>query len=132
MADCYSNYLRNKINDHIHGGPDFVRPDPTYFAAMSTNATASGGGTEAAGFSRVSFTNDGSNWPASASETKKNGNDIDFGTNAGSPVTVVGVAEYDAPSGGNLLTFAPITPTSVASGAPLKVPANQGIFNWSA
>src|ERR1051326_2009177 len=105
MADCYSNYLRDKINDHLHGGSAFTRPDPTYFAAMTVLPTASGGGTEAtANFSRVSVTNDSSNWPASSGPTKTNANAIDFGTNGGSSVTIAGIAEYDAPTGGNLLT----------------------------
>lgn len=134
MADCFSNYLRDKINDHIHGGPDYTRPATTYFAPMSAMPTASGGGTEVSSNfgGRAAFTNNVGNWPASAGQTKTNASAINFGTNSGGTVTVVGVAEYDSSAGGNLLTFAALsTPITVNTAGPLSIPSSGAVYNWA-
>jgi hypothetical protein len=135
MADCYSNYLRDKINDHLHGGPSFTTPATTYFALMTAMPTASGGGTEATGgvYARVAVTNNATNWPASSGQAKTNGTAISWGTQTTSLGTVVGIAEYDASSGGNLLTFAPLnTSVTISAGQPFDIPAGGATFNWAA
>lgn len=134
MADCYSNYLRDKINDHLHGGSDYTRPATTYFDPMTVMPTAAGGGTSAASNfgGRLAFTNNSSNWPASSAQTKSNGNAINFGANSGSAVTIVGIAEYDAPSGGNLLTFAALTtPIAVSPAGTFSIPVGGAVYNWA-
>lgn len=135
MADCYSNYLRDKINDHLHGRTTFTAPATTYFALMTVAPTASGGGTEASGgtYARVAITNNTTSWPASSGQTKTNGVAIDFGTATSNLGTIVAIAEYDAASGGNLLTFAALTtPVTIASGQPFQIPVGGGVFNWAA
>jgi hypothetical protein len=135
MADCYSNYLRDKINDHVHGGGDYTRPTTTYFALMTTMPTASGGGTEASGgsYARVAVTNNSTNWPASSGQAKTNGTAIVWGTQTTSLGTVLGIAEYDASTGGNLLTFALLnTSVTIAAGQPFDIPAGGATFNWAA
>ena len=134
MANCYSNYLRDKINDHLHGGPDFTRPATTYFDPMSVMPTASGGGTSVASNfgGRVAVTNNSGNWPASSGQAKSNAAAISFGNNSGGTVIVAGVAEYDAVSGGNLLTFeAASTSVTVNNGGPLTIPVGGAVFNWA-
>ena len=134
MADCFSNYLRDKINDHLHGGPDFTRPATTFFALMTVMPTASGGGTEALGgtYARVAVTNNSTNWPASSGQAKANGVAISWGVQTTSLGTIVGIAEYDAATGGNLLTFQPLnTAVAIAAGQPFDIPAGGGVFNWA-
>jgi hypothetical protein len=134
MADCFSNYLRDKINDHIHGGPDFTRPGTTYWALMTAMPTASGGGTEASGgsYARVAFTNT-TNWSASSGQVKANATTISWGTLTATLGTIVGVAEYDASTGGNLLTFMPLnTAVSISAGQPFEIPAAGASFGWAA
>ena len=133
--DCYSNYLRDKINDHLHGGPDFVRPATTYFALMTVAPTASGGGTEVTGgtYARVAMINNAANWPVSSGQTKQNAAVINWGTATVGWGTIVAIAEYDALTAGNLLTFALLaTPVVVAAGQPFQIPINGGVFNWAA
>jgi hypothetical protein len=134
MADCYSNYLRDKINDHLHGGPDFVRPATTYFAPMTVVPIASGGGTEVSSNfgGRAAVTNNVGNWPASSGQSKTNGAAINFGNNTGGTVIIAGIAEYDASSSGNLLTFAALsTPLTVNNGGPLSIPVSGALYNWA-
>jgi hypothetical protein len=135
MSDCYSNYLRDKINDIVHGGTTIAAT--TYFALMTVAPTASGGGTEVTigvgSYARVSVTNNSSNWPNSSGQTKSNANAINWGTATGNWGTIVAIAEYDASTGGNLITFASLaTAVTVNTGQPFQVPANGAVFNWAA
>lgn len=135
MADCYSNYLRDKVNDLIHGAVTLTPPGTTYFALMTVAPTASGGGTEATGgvYARVAITNNATSWPASSGQTKSNGIVINWGTATANLGTIVAIAEYDASSGGNLLTFALLaTPVVVNIGQPFQVPVAGGVYNWAA
>ena len=123
MADCYSNYLRDAINDHLKGRTTYTAPATTYFALMTTAPTASGGGTEASGgaYARVAVTNNTTNWPASSGQTKSNGTAIDWGTATANLGTIVAIAEYDANTSGNLLTFASLTtPVTINIGAAVR------------
>lgn len=136
MADCYSNYLRDKINDHLHGGSDFTRPATTYFALFTAMPTAAGGGTEVTGgsYARVAFTNNGSNWPASSGQLKANANAITWPAPTADWTIVLGYAEFDASSGGNMLTFALFaTPREILNGDPaFEIPVGAGVFGWAA
>jgi hypothetical protein len=131
MASFWSTYLRDKVNDHIHGGPDYSRPSTTYFSAMTAAPTVSGGGTESA-LSRLSVTNNSTNWPASSSGLKRNGTTMTFTASAGSDLgTIVGIAEYDASVGGNLLTYGELdTSRTVLTGMAFSVAANGGEFSY--
>lgn len=135
MADCYSNYIRDVINDTVHGGTSFTWPSTTYYALMSVSATASGGGTEISGggYARQPAARNTTVWPASSGQVKQNGTALNFGTNSGSDWSVVAWAEYDASSGGNLITFGTFTtPVTVATGQPFQIPINGGLYNWAA
>jgi hypothetical protein len=134
MADVVSNYLRDALNNHVHGGPAFTPPTTTYFALMTAAPTASGGGTEVSGgsYSRVGYTNNTSNWPASSGGVKQNGNTINFGTSTAAWGTIVALAEYDASTGGNLLfIYYPTTPPTIGSGQPFSVAANGLTQGWT-
>ena len=135
MADCYSNYLRDVINDVVHGGTAFSFPATTYYALMSVSATASGGGTEISGggYARQAVARNTTNWPASSGQQKQNGVAINWGTNTGSAWSVVAWAEYDAASGGNLITYGVFaSPVTVNTGQPFQIPINGALYNWAA
>lgn len=125
-----SNYLSNNILDWLKGGTAFTPPATTYFALMTTMPTASGGGVEVSGgsYARVGYTNSAGNWPASSGGSKTNANVINFGTATANWGTVVGIAEYDAATSGNLLTFAIFTggPITILNGTPFSIPATAG------
>lgn len=93
---------------------------------MKTTPAGDGsGGTEVSGgsYARVSFTDNSTMFPAAASRSKKNGAALtfaaptaDWGTN------MVGVAFYDASSGGNLKGYAAFgTPVTILNGYPAFV-----------
>jgi len=125
-----SNYLANILLDYVKGGTGVTPPATTYFALMKTMPTASGGGVEVSGgsYARVAVTNNSSNWPASSGGSKTNANSINFGTATADWGTVVGVAEFDASSGGNLLTFSTLNggPVTILNGTPYSIPAGSG------
>ena len=134
MAGGLSNYLADKINDGIHGGPDYTHLTTTYFALMTVMPTASGGGTEVSGgsYARKSFTNNSTNWPASSGQTKTNANVIDFGTATANWGTILGVAEYDASSGGNLLAFGPLTSSRIVNnGDSFQIPVSGATYTMA-
>jgi len=135
MADAFSNYLRDALNDHLRGGTAYSPAATHYYALMTTMPLASGGGVEVSGgsYARVAYTNNTSNYPSASGGVKQNANQINWGTASANWGTVVGVAVYDASSGGNLLAFALLnTPTTINSGDPFQVPANSATFTYNA
>ncbi|MFT3992449.1 MAG: hypothetical protein QM680_13675 [Luteolibacter sp.] len=103
----FSNYLENKVADHVLGGSDFTRPATVYVALYTATPTDSGGGTELSGggYARATMTNNSTSWPASSSGLKRNGVAITFPTASASWGTVVAFGIFDASSGGNLLVW---------------------------
>lgn len=135
MADAFGNFLRDSLNDHLRGGPAYSPAATHYYALMTAMPTSAGGGTEASGgsYARVAFTNDSSNYPDASGGVKQNANPIDFGTATSNLGIIVGLAVYDASSGGNLLALAFLTvPTTINSGSPFQIPANSATFTFNA
>lgn len=117
MASGKSTYLDNAILDIVLGAgatPTFAQGVATVFIALFTSTPSVGGsgGVEvpiANNYSRVSVTNNATNWPSASSGLKSNGTAITFGTASGSWGTVVGFGIYDASTSGNLLYFGALT-----------------------
>jgi hypothetical protein len=117
-----SNYLEKALNDHVLGGPDFIRPGTVHFALFTgvtdgdaNNVTQPSGG----GYARVAVTNNATNFPGatSGSGSKSNGTQITFPTASGSWGTVTHWGVYDAATGGNLLYWGELTtPRAITSG----------------
>lgn len=105
-----SDYLENKILDHILGGGDYTRPSDVYIALFTSNPTDAGGGTEVSGgsYARAAVTNNSTNFPAASGGVKANGTDINFPTATALRGTVQSVGVFDDPTGGNLLFWAPL------------------------
>lgn len=132
MASFWSTYARNKTLDHWLGGPDLSRPGTVYLALMTVAPTIAGGGTEVSAISRLSITNNATNFPAATSGTKRTGTTFTFTASAPSSLgTIVGIAMYDASVGGNLLNYGDLdTPRTVNTGAAFTVEANGGEFSY--
>lgn len=114
-----SNYLENKVLDHILGGGDYARPATVYVALYISDPGDADTGTEVSGgaYARPAATNNSTNWPAAVGGVKANGTEIVFpqATAPWGNVTHFGVR--DALTGGNLLySGALTTPRSVATG----------------
>lgn len=98
----------------------------TYYAALMTVApdAAGAGGTEASGtdYAREAVTNNATNFPAASARAKSNGTAIDFGTAGGAWGTIVGVALFDASSGGNMVFYGDLgTSQPVVLGNPVSI-----------
>lgn len=114
-----SDYLENKVLDHVFGGGDYARPATVYVALFTSAPSDAGGGTEASGgaYARAAVTNNSTNWPAAAGAVKSNGTAITFAQATAPWGNVTHFGVFDALSGGNLLYWGALnTPRSVATG----------------
>lgn len=134
MAAFFTRYLQNKINDLHRRGTAFSYPATSYYSLMVAAPSVDGGGTESP-LARVGFANNTTNWGASAAGTSVNLTTITFTSSAPSDLgTIVGIAEYDASSGGNMLTYGDLTPDPivVVTGASFVVQPSGGEMQFVA
>jgi hypothetical protein len=99
-----------------------------YFALFTSAPNESGGGTECSGgnYSRVSVTNNATNFPASSSGVKANGTAVTFPTASGNWGTVTAFGVFDASTSGNLLYFGSLSASrSVTSGDTARFAAGD-------
>ncbi len=114
-----SDYLENKILDHVLGTTAYTAPTTVYVGLATASFADDNSGTELTGnnYSRVSATFD-----AAASGTTDNSAAIEFAAATGSWGTVSHFGIFDASSGGNLLIHGAFTTgKAIASGDVLKI-----------
>jgi hypothetical protein len=116
MAGNLSNYLENKVLDHILGTTSYTMPT-VYLALYTVAPTDSTSGTEVSG---GSYERKAVSFNASSSGTATNSANVDF---TGMPTaTVVAVAVCDALTSGNILVYGSLTSSrSVTSGDTLRI-----------
>jgi hypothetical protein len=132
MAGTKSNYLENAILNHWLGGATSTAPANVFFALFTANPTDSGGGTEVTGgsYARVSVANNTTNFATTSTGVKSNTTAVNFPAATASWGTVVGMAVFDASSGGNMLVWADlVTAKAIASGDQPYFAA--GDFTWT-
>jgi hypothetical protein len=100
-----SDYLENKVLDHVLGGGDYTRPATVYAALFTVAPSDSGGGTEVANgsYARAAITNNATNFPAASGGAKANGAAVTFATATAAWGEVVAYALFDAATSGNML-----------------------------
>lgn len=110
----FSDYLEDKVLDHVFGGNAYTAPSTLYVALYTVAPTDTGGGTEVSGGGYVrktsTFNVTGTN-PTTASNTAA----IEYPTATANYGTVVAVGIFDASSSGNLLAYANLTTSKVVS-----------------
>lgn len=114
MAGSFSDYLEDKVIDHLLRNQAFTPPATIYVALFTVAPTDAGGGTEVSGgsYARTSFT-----LAASSGGASSNSATITFPTATGSWGTVVAFGVFDASTSGNLLFWADLAANkSVSSG----------------
>lgn len=111
MAGSKSNFLEDKLNDHVLGATVYTAPATVYIALYTVAPTDAAGGTEVTGgaYARAAVTNNVTNWPASAAGLKSNGTVVTFATATANWGTVVAFGILDALTAGNLLYWADLT-----------------------
>lgn len=116
-----SDYLENKLLDHVFGATTYTAPATLYVALYTAAPTDAGGGTEVSGgsYARAAVTNNTTNWPAASGGAKSNGAAITFPTPTANWGTIVAFGVFDAASAGNLLYWGNVTPNkTVNNGDP--------------
>ena len=110
----FSDYLEDKVLDHVFGGTAYTAPTTLYVALYTVAPTDTGGGTEVSGgaYARqtAAFTVSGTS-PTTASNSAA----IEYPTATANYGTVVAVGVFDASSGGNLLAYANLDTSKVVS-----------------
>lgn len=124
-----SNYLEVKMLGHAFGRVPFSPPATLYLAALTALPDDFGGGSEptAADYARLALSNDEFSWSAPASglgpTMVSNINTLAWNTAVDSWGSIIGLAIYDAPTGGNLLCYTSAPAQTVGSGQELRISA---------
>lgn len=109
FTDSYENLILN----FLWNGGTLTRETTLYFALFTTMPTADAGtgGTEVSGnnYSRFTFTNNSTNFPAASGRVKANGTIVSFAAPSGSWGTVLGWGLYNASTAGTLVCFGTFT-----------------------
>ena len=110
----FSDYLEDKVLDHVFGGNAYTAPTTLYVALYTVAPSDTGGGTEVSGgaYARqtAAFTVSGTN-PTTATNSAA----IEYPTATANYGTVVAVGILDASSGGNLLAYSTLDSSKVVS-----------------
>lgn len=116
-----SDYLENKIVDHLLRGTAYTAPTTVYVGLLTASANDTGGGTEVTGgsYARVAVTSGTAAWngthgtttgaSSGTDGTVENAATIAFPTPSVSWGNVTHWGVYDAASGGNLLFYGVLT-----------------------
>lgn len=103
MAGSFSDYLEDKILDHIVGKTSFTMPT-AYVAASTADPTDDASGiAEPSGDGYARVTTSGATWNASSGGATSNAAAISFPTATGDWGTITHFALYDAATNGNML-----------------------------
>lgn len=120
MAGNFTNYLENKIINHIFGSTTYAKPT-LYLALYTESPTDSTSGTEVTGGSYIRKT---ITFSDSTDGTTSNISNIDFTSMP--ECTIVAAAVVDALSGGNILAYGTLTNHKhVASGDLFRIPTGE-------
>ena len=114
-----SNYLENKILDHVLGSSTLAQPSALYVALStgSFNDDASGTELSGSGYSRKLVT-----FGTASSGSISNNSAVEFDTATGDQGTISHFGIFDASSGGNLLYHGAFSSSKVIStGDVLKI-----------
>lgn len=132
MAGSKSDYLENKILDHVLSATAYTAPATLYFSLFTAAPSDSGGGTEltigTGAYARVAVTNNSTNFPAASGGSKSNGTVITWPQATTAWGTVLAVGVHDAASAGNLLYWSTITSKTVGINDTISIPVSTLTF----
>lgn len=99
----FSDYLENKILDHVVGKTAYAMPTVYVAASTADPLDAASGIAEPVGGSYARVATSGATWAAAAAGATSNAAAITFPTATGAWGTITHFALFDAPTGGNML-----------------------------
>lgn len=138
-AVALSDYLENKLVDHVFRGQSYTAPATVYVALFTTACSDSTGGTEVSGgsYARPGLATSLANWAGTqgagttavssgVSGTTSNNAAITFSTPTANWGTVTYIGLMDASSGGNLLICTALTVgKTINTGDAVSFPAGS-------
>lgn len=118
----FSNYLENKLIDHVFGGVSYTAPATIYVGLYTSDPGEAGSGTEVSGGSyarqSAAFT--------VTDNAAENTSAIEFPTATASWGTITHVAVLDASTAGNVLASAALAASkTIGSGDVLRINAGD-------
>ena len=119
----FSDYMENKVIDHMLRNQAFTPPSTLYVALYTVSPSDAGGGTEVSGgsYARQTVT-----LSAASAGATSNSADITFPQATADWGTIVAVGIMDAASGGNLLAWGALTTSkTVNNGDQFKILAGN-------
>jgi len=117
MAGNLSNYLEDKVLDHILGTTTYTKPTTVYVALYTAAPNDAGGGTQVTGGSYARQT---AVFDAASSGATQNTANIDFVNMPACTVVAIGI--FDALTVGNLLVWGTLaTNKSLDAGDTLRI-----------
>lgn len=119
---AFSDYLENKVLDHVFGGVPYSAPATLYLALYTSDPGDDNSGTECSGTSyarqTIAFT--------VTNDTASNTSAVEFPTAGSAWGTITHVGILDALTSGNLLAHGALTASKVvAEGDVFRVPASD-------
>lgn len=111
----FSDYLEDKVLDHVFGGTAYTAPSTLYVALYTAAPSDTGGGTEVSGGSYARKSMPDMTVSGTSPTTATNGAAVEFVTATGSWGTVTHVGVFDALTSGNLLGWAALTASKTVS-----------------
>ena len=124
----YTNYARNKVNDHMFGGISFTPPSNFYMALSTTPLSTSGSNCSepvGAGYARVLIPNDKSHFSYSSSGSLTVSGSTTYAISSGSWGTITDLAFFDGLSSGSAwMTTTLTSPYIVQNNTTVSFDAN--------
>jgi len=122
----FSDYLENKILDHIFGKGSYT-PPVIYVVLSTSDPTDDGSGiAEPSGNAYARRQTSASDWNAATSGSLDNASDITFGQATGNWGTITHFALFDAVTGGNMLAHGELSqPKAIGSSDTAKFEAGD-------
>jgi hypothetical protein len=118
----FSNFLENKVLEHVFGGVAYSAPATLYVGLFTSNPGETGSGTEVSGGSYARQTIAFTVTASQASNTAA----VEFPTATASWGTVSHAAIFDAVSGGNMLAYGALTASKTIDGGDVfRIPAGD-------
>jgi hypothetical protein len=131
-----TNYLENKLIDHVFRGTAYTAPATHYIGLFTATPSDTGGGTEVSGgsYARVGVAAGAATWQdtaggtaatsSGATGTTKNVGAITFPAATADWGTVTHVGIFDAATSGNLLAYGALAASqNVTNGVTYSLPA---------
>jgi hypothetical protein len=121
-VSAFSNYLENKVMDHVFGGVNYTAPSTLYLALYTSNPDEGNTGTEVSGGSyarqTIAFT--------VTNNLASNTSAIEFPVATGTWGTITHIGVMDSLTTGNLLAYAQLTASkAVSAGDALRFPVGD-------